>query len=134
MDTVSHIQLGRGLEYRFISALVAIGTKMMKGFGACHRLLYGVSQRSRIVALQIVALLLCLPIAKCTDLIFEFTYSLGRRRLRLLCREKALLGSKDHSLERDLDIIDSGGSLNTVEGLEHVLRSLKAAERRGHFR
>jgi hypothetical protein len=91
---------GLGLEYRFLTFLVAVCTYSMRWFSLLHSRLQRVSNSVGMWRfLQLIALLLCLPCFHIGNLFFEATYFLQQRRLRYLGRQCVLKGGEDLSLK-----------------------------------
>ena len=121
------------LQDRLLSVLIAVGAKPMRWLATAHAILQGIGNRPLPGVLQFIALSLSFPVFELHNFLFQCSYALGRRRLRLLSREQSLLRVQQVALEGEFDIVDLRGGLHTVEGLKHVLGSLQAAKARTDF-
>ncbi|MGJ8478032.1 HNH endonuclease [Sphingobium yanoikuyae] len=118
------------LHEGFLPMAEAFHAKPMRWLAIFHSRLHNISHSATSNVVKLIAALLCLPIFHLHDALFQFAYARGQRRLRLLCREQALLGIEQMGLEVELDLIDRVGRLNTVEGLKDVLGRLQAIQAR----
>src|SRR5579862_4995671 len=89
------------LKDRFVTLVIAIGTKTMHWFGAAAVFLQLVGKRSGIDLCELIFLLLSVPVFQLSHFCFKLTYALQQRRLRLLGAECARLGGEDFSLKFD---------------------------------
>ena len=128
MNTVPPSYAARGLEDGFCAILIALSAKMMRRLAVLHSRLRGVGENAGIMPLQFVALLLTFPTAKAHDLLFKLAHALQRHRMRILCRKQRRLGFEKMALQIETYLRDSSGSLDTVEGLQKVLRRTQAAQ------
>src|SRR5580704_530580 len=71
----------RSLYDRWLAVIVALCTKMMDRFSASFRFLKRVEERSGIIPLQFVALLLSFPAFQGSHFFFKLAYALNQRRL-----------------------------------------------------
>lgn len=134
MHTAPPLYLWLRLEEALLSRLIAMGAEAMRRLAVRHVWLKAVSDRAGSKSLHLVALFFTFPVFQLHDLLFKFTYALGRRRLGLICRRQRLLGSNYVLLERDLDFIDHRLSVGSIEALCDVKGRLEAAKARADFR
>ncbi len=116
-----------------MSIFIAPLTYFMRGFAVCFAFLQNIGKSSRWKLVQFIAFFLCLPIFKAHNFLFKIIYALGSRRLRLLSEKQRLLGVDNMALQGQLNLIDSGCGLDTVQGLNNVLRRLEAAKASSNF-
>ena len=116
------------LQERFLSTIVASGTKIMGFFASLHAFLQGINSNARSDAFKLIAGLLCSPCFKLGFFFFKLAYSAQQIRLRRLGLHCARLGGHDFSRQfEDLRLNEV-----SVANIFHSLRDFHNRTQRSH--